>query len=532
MAQSTKTFLLPLVELYRSGQFSRVIDTASELIRENPKVVQLYTLRGASLVNQGKFEDAIPDFRTALQLNTTEVSALEFMGICCEQLGRFDEAALYFKRSLPPNPHLLQSRRLAQVTLTVGDEATARTSFNLICDALLKKRNYLHHVVISRCLSPSDWSEMDGVQILDVAPAQDVHLTSATGDLLKPYKAEALRFAKIPEARAVIGWDFVISSTGEVLNRSGYADVGGGGEFSFIPHVSDKSNNKVIHIWSDKAERVGEDVIFLSVPEKYHFGHWVIDFLPRLMAMQCAEGKPLKILMPSSLPQHHRDTLALFGLHPENFIEGEIGACFQFKSLFVFLGSEKDRLHPDWAMFLYDALAPCKVSALNGDAENRFFLHRTGERRGRFFANQSELNKVFTEFGVETVRRPEISIFEQNEKFKTAGIVLSAFGTDLVTVFQLRPGTDLVVFCIEDMLSIEGDMVGRNIDVADIYLDQLCAIIGIRVHRIYCKSMNNRSGYAYLQDMQADCEEVRQKLEQIVDIRTKMLEKARAEDVD
>ncbi|MEP6855443.1 MAG: carbonic anhydrase, partial [Pedococcus sp.] len=51
--------------------------------------------------------------------------------------------------------------------------------------------------------------------------------------------------------------------------------------------------------------------------------------------------------------------------------------------------------------------------------------------------------------------RPEISIAMQNEMFQEAGVVVGAFGTDLVTLYQLRPGTDLVVLCFDNQTELD-----------------------------------------------------------------------------
>jgi len=168
------------------------------------------------------------------------------------------------------------------------------------------------------------------------------------------------------------------------------------------------------------------------------------------------------------------------------------------------------------AKFLHRNLGPPPASANDVDNGARYFLERSGSVRGRNIVNQTEFDDVLSEFSFEKVRRPEISVQEQNQKFGQAGIVLGAFGTDMVTMFQLHPGTDLIVLCIEEMRRETNDLSGRGIDSADAYIEQICAIIGVRLRRVYSTLVRRGPGYSYLQDMRVDCSALRQLLSDII----------------
>ncbi len=512
--------LAALQELYNANQFQKVINVSTDLMKQYPNLHQLHTLRGASFLKLNKIDDAMFDFQKTLEVKPADIGALEGLGMCYEHLGNYNEASRCFAMSLPTKARLPVVRRLAQTALSaVGEDEMARAAFKLICDRLLESIDIPYRTKISTCRPASDCQKINDVEVSEIEPAKDVHLATADGSKLEPYNADAIKIAKISHAYAMTGWDFILTSGGEVLNRSGYIDISSGGAYSFVPHVADKSKKRVLHIWSENVIKIDDDVLFLSAPERFHFGHWIVDFLPRMFAWRNRSRSHLKIFVPSKLPQHLRDTLSLFGVQSNDMIEGEIGQCFKFKTLTMLFPSDEDRLSPDIAKYIYNALGPANP-AQKRDVENRIFLQRSGEVRGRHFLNQSELDKVLADFNFETVRRPTLSVSEQNKKFAEAGIVMGAFGTDLVTMYQLRPGTDLIIFLHEEARTSAGDLVGRGIDTADTYVDQLCAVIGIRVHRIYCKLVQTRPGYSYLQDMIVDCEVVKQKLEEIIERRS------------
>ena len=232
-----------------------------------------------------------------------------------------------------------------------GQEELANAAFGLFYKALLNKDEISHDIEISPCADFREWCSKNKVEVVCVSPAEDVELTARDGAPVKPYTADKIEYAVLPKATVVAGWDYAITHRGEVLNGSGYADIGGGGEYSFVPHVASRNKRAVIRIGSSAPITIDDDVLFLSSPERFHFGHWVVDFLPRLQAWRRKDGSRRKVFLPKGLPSHQRETLALFGLKNEDLIEGEVGQVYRFKSLAVYFPHNESRIHPEWPNF-------------------------------------------------------------------------------------------------------------------------------------------------------------------------------------
>ena len=470
------------------------------------------------LINSRKFGEALTYLEKALPLNPGHASVLEAMGICYEGLGRLEDAAHSYAEALPNHCNVFTTTRLAKVALSAELYEVAEAAFKVLARAVLKTDENHYATALSPCVSIDSWRTEHHAAAFETAPESEVKLVRPDGGLMQPYKANAERFAVIPNATAIAGWDFVIAPNGDVLRDSAYFSINGGGEYSFVPHVANKANSKVLRVAPKVTKAIDADALFLSAPERYHFGHWVFDFLPRLQGLREKEKSRLKIFTVEGLPQHLRDTLALFGVYGDDLIEGKIGEAYRFKSLVVYCGHEEGKENPSMIKFIHNALSLTQTRKADPDQSRRFFLQRTGAR-GRNIINVDEFNNLLAEFEFETVRRPEIAIRDQNTKFGSAEIIISAFGTDMVTAYQLKPGTDVIVLChdraeVQSSCDLENQLVS-----AHKHLDQICATIGIHLHKFYCEPIQINRGYSHLQDMIINCDALRRLIKEVVDKR-------------
>ncbi len=209
----------------------------------------------------------------------------------------------------------------------------------------------------------------------------------------------------------------------------------------------------------------------------------------------------LKMFALASLPKAQRETLLLFGVQAQDLIEGEEGIVCRFRSLTASLIPSLYSPILSTARFLYQGLALQRKPKAGGAG---YFLERSQTHRGRAIANLAELAEVLSEFRILTIRRPELSVAEQNALFSEAGIIICPFGTDLVTKFQVRPGTDLIVLQLNDLESVYAG-------IAD-YIVRYCAILGIRLHLIDCRLNVLAGKIKYHGDMFVDCAALREAL--------------------
>ena len=217
------------------------------------------------------------------------------------------------------------------------------------------------------------------------------------------------------------------------MNYSGHEDLTSAN--TFMPHLFDPLGNRVAYVSSKDCIELDVDALFLSVSPGFHFGSWLINYLPRLRCWRKADGTPRKILVPRMLPPHLRDSLARFGIASSDVIPCDLGQRYRFKSLAVYRNDAFPRPHYANVRFLYEHLCPTKSPVVKKARQRRFYLERSGTARGRDIANKEAVATLLREFEFETIHRGEISIAEQESLMREAAVVLTPFGTDLFASF-------------------------------------------------------------------------------------------------
>jgi len=75
-----------------------------------PLEAQHFYRQALSLSIEGKKEEALNDFRRAVTIAPRFCKALNAMGNCLDELGRYDEAARKFDRVVELDPHHAEAR--------------------------------------------------------------------------------------------------------------------------------------------------------------------------------------------------------------------------------------------------------------------------------------------------------------------------------------------------------------------------------------------------------------------------------------
>ena len=367
-------------------------------------------------------------------------------------------------------------------------------------------------VKMSSVVDFAQWSTAYESRVVE--PPRDVTVFDPAAGADGHYQSDAVVSLTVPLATITPEFDFVINAAGEVLNGSGFMDISM--VFRYFRHVVDAESKKAIHPWPARCIEVDEDAFFLSAPPLLNmFGHWVLDFLPRLCAWRRPGTPPLKLATSVMLDQHQRDTLSLFGVRESDVIWCEPATRYRFRSLTVVRPGHMCRPNPDVTRFLYSKLGPDPATKPKRYAiGRRVFVERDGTDRGRYVANLDDVRPLLEELGFESVRRPKVLVPRQNEIFQDAGIVLCVFGTDVITLYQMRPGADLVVL-------YPSYLKEPNIDSYTFALASLCATVGVRLHCILCESTAKRGLKSlYRQDIVVDRDALRDCLYGIIERRS------------
>jgi hypothetical protein len=453
----------------------------------------------------GDFATALADFKTADLSSLAPVAAariLTLMASCATALGQAEASSAYHRAALEKldaagllAPETTTSEILRQalvLAVGAGDAARAKKYIRWLVEGL---PSYAHTFKVSKVVDLQAWCRDRDIPVVVHDGPQDIIVPDGQGiGRSINYRCEPTWHADIPEAQIVSGWDFAVAPSGEVLTGASYTPVERA--FPFMPHAYCESGRSIAHVWPDDVTRIDVDALFLSTPERHHYGHWLSEFLPRLRAWNGVDSAARKIVIPASLPRKHRDLLARFGVRDVDIVECELGRRFAFRSLRIVRGGRSDRINPRDTRFLSAALGP--GPALERNAGRIFFLER--DAGTRLPANVSELQAVLDAFGVIRVNPARLSLAEQMDLFKDARAIIGAYGTELYCLFNMPPGSTVIE-------------LHWDLSSATTY-GPTCLFAGLHHHLILCAKATERGAAAYKKDgdIVVDCAKLRETL--------------------
>lgn len=453
----------------------------------------------------GDFAAALAAFN-AVDMSATEPVAaariLTQMASCATALAQAEASAAYHRTALErlstagllapetTTPEIL--RQALGLAVGSGDAARAKKYIRWLVGELPA---YAHTFKISKLVDARSWCRARDIPVVVLDAPQDIIVPDGQGmGRSLSYRCDATWHADIPEAQIVSGWDFAVAPTGEVLAGANYTPVQK--SYPFMPHAYSESGRSIAHVWPDDVTRIDADALFLSTPERHHYGHWLSEFLPRLRAWNQTDAPARKIVISASLPPKHRDLLARFGVRDEDLVECDLGRRYAFRSLRIVRGGQPDRINPRDTRFLSAALGPGPTA--NGAGGRIFFLER--DAGTRLPANRGELQAVLAEFGVTPVNPTRLSVAEQVELFRNARAIIGAYGTELYCLFNMPRGSTVV--------ELHWDLA-----LATTY-GPTCLFAGLHHHLILCAKANERGAAAYKKDgdLVVDCAKLRETL--------------------
>jgi hypothetical protein len=501
-------------DLHAAGRFREAADLSMRLIERAPNFNPSHVLRGRALVMLGDEVGGIASFGRALSIKPEDPVAIQFLVQCFFNMKRPQDAIPPLAQLFYDNRNYGTASTLIRAALLMPD-----ADLQLIEEPLrfLFKEFFLKYpdfwLTLTKCVMLTDWCAANAIDFDIVEPGGAMNLVDGDGQALPPYDSPALKFATIPGGSVVGGLDMALAPSGEFL----YPDdlktreprrVPRGTAHMFPPVYWDLWHRRILNARVGQEIFVDKDVLLLTGAQKHHFGHWLIDYLPRLRYLSHVRGRRLDLFVSENLPAAHRQALARFNIQSADLFEARAGQEYRFRSVTVAHTPDGHRPAPSTVKFLYSALAAVQTPRSTGVSGRRYYLERSQTINGRSVINQGEFQALLDEFGFETIRRPELSIDQQNEKFSEADIILTVFGTDMYTLLQVPPGTDLLL------------LTPRNLEKALAGIEPIparyCAILGMGFHSITCKLLERPQQPAYHGNVVVDCAALRETLVEVI----------------
>jgi len=363
---------------------------------------------------------------------------------------------------------------------------------------ILQPTHPIERVVISDARGLEGFSTPD-VEILHTLPPSHIIVDErAQGSERWEYDTDPTIIARVANGFLLSGWDHVVTQDRVVIANSGYnaLDSRRGNYLS----AYDQDLGRVAHAWTDDVTTVDADVLFMSTPERFHYGHWLVDFLPRLQALDVVNDPALLIAVPTELPRKHRDLLKCFGITEDRIFNCDFGKRYQFRKIIV--AQVGSHFHPDPRSFQFLRNHLGRKASRAPSTPVRYFLERgAGTRRP---ANGDAFNAVLREFGFRCIDLSKLPLAEEHEFLANADIIIGAQGTELLSVLGAPAGADLIELIWDT--------------AQDPFVGPICSFLKIRHQFLVCPEAPHavKKIYHKDRDLIVDCAELRRRLEAVI----------------
>jgi tetratricopeptide (TPR) repeat protein len=93
-------------EQMQRGDLAEAVGTFTEIIKRKPDFAEAWNKRATAYYLAGEFEKSLADCDEVMKRNPVHFGALSGYGLIYLQLGKPEDALLYFERALGVNPNL------------------------------------------------------------------------------------------------------------------------------------------------------------------------------------------------------------------------------------------------------------------------------------------------------------------------------------------------------------------------------------------------------------------------------------------
>jgi capsular polysaccharide biosynthesis protein len=213
-------------------------------------------------------------------------------------------------------------------------------------------------------------------------------------------------------------------------------------------------------LWSRPPLYVEGQGIILIGPGWPSWGHWLVDFLPRLYLMTLAGLDVCRVrwIVPTKIPRFARDLLANLGIPDTALLEFDPDQeVLHLDEVLMPTNLQAGALmHPRFIDSLRWLRARLPQSRRHhGRIGPKIFISRSkGDPNRRFLLNRARMQEIAASFGYTIVYPEEMTALQQIAAFEGATHICGEYGSGLHTSIFSRSGT--VVTCLRGTLHTAG----------------------------------------------------------------------------
>lgn len=199
-------------------------------------------------------------------------------------------------------------------------------------------------------------------------------------------------------------------------------------DLKYINHnIEFKTKKKLIEL--------DEKVIVLSQRGFNIYGHWLIDFLPRLAFCESLLEQGFKVVVPKGTPKYAFELFKYFGLEKDRIIEHDYKyQILKCKQAIIPTasrsGHDLSHVHPCIGKYFDKIIGRCNI--MKNDATPYIYLTREGERNQmRRLINRDVIENTLGKFPFVTIQPEKLSFLEQFTLYKNAKVIIGEYGSAL-----------------------------------------------------------------------------------------------------
>jgi capsular polysaccharide biosynthesis protein len=173
-----------------------------------------------------------------------------------------------------------------------------------------------------------------------------------------------------------------------------------------------------------------------------NFGHWLLDFLPQVVAL-AAVAPRARVLLPEAVSRFHPATLGLVGIDAEQMQPWDGSPVTASRGI---LFQHDGRMGGGRPLSLLTAMHRALRAPAAVRGHRRLYVsRRDAKARRRWLANEAAVEAVFAARGFEILLMKDLSLDDQIRTFREAAIVAGTSGAGLSDIVFCAPGTDVIV---------------------------------------------------------------------------------------
>lgn len=191
-----------------------------------------------------------------------------------------------------------------------------------------------------------------------------------------------------------------------------------------------------------------------------NFGHWLLDFLPQVVALSAVAPQAV-FLLPDAMSRFHPSTLGLVGVGSQQMRPWN-GSPINGARVLLLL--HDGRLGGGRPLSLLRAVHQMfRAAALASPGRRRVYVsRRDAKARRRWLSNEAGVERVFERRGFEIVLMKDLSLDDQIRLFRDVQIVAGTSGAGLSDIVFAAPGTHLIVLHTDRQMRWYADATSRR----------------------------------------------------------------------